>query len=200
MCLACNDIGRERVGMRRFVFRSPRLGFLACDPALAAPAAAFYRRNREAFAPFDPIQPEEFFTPGGQEERLTWDLEQAEAGRSFRFLLVQPRHPGKIIGLAGLNEIVRGAFQSCFISYKLDHTLWGQGYGVEAIAALTEWGFRNLGLHRVEANIMPRNLPSRRAAAKAGFEEEGLARRYLKINGVWEDHIHMVRRNDEEDL
>ena len=186
--------------MRRFVFRSPRLGFLACDPALAEPASAFYRRNRAAFAPFDPVQPQEFFTAEGQAERLAFDLAQAEAGRSFRFLLVQPRHPGRIIGLAGLNEIVRGAFQSCFISYKLDHTLWGQGYGAEAIAALTEWGFRNLGLHRVEANIMPRNLPSRRAAAKAGFEEEGLARRYLKINGVWEDHIHMVRRNDEEDL
>ncbi|WP_297289711.1 GNAT family N-acetyltransferase [uncultured Flavonifractor sp.] len=186
--------------MRRFVFRSPRLGFLACDPALAQAAAAFYRRNRAAFAPFDPAQPEEFFTAEGQAERLSFDLEQAEASRSFRFLLVQPRHPGKIIGLAGLNEIVRGAFQSCFISYKLDHTLWGQGYGAEAIAALTEWGFRNLGLHRVEANIMPRNLPSRRAAARAGFEEEGLAKRYLKINGVWEDHIHMVRRNEEEDL
>ena len=93
---------------------------------------------------------------------------------------------------------MRGAFQSCFISYKLDHTLWGQGYGAEAIAALTEWGFRNLGLHRVEANIMPRNLPSRRAVARAGFEEEGLAKRYLKINGVWEDHIHMVRRNEED--
>ena len=186
--------------MRRFVFRSPRLGFLACDPALAEPASAFYRRNRAAFAPFDPVQPQEFFTAEGQAERLAFDLAQAEAGRSFRFLLVQPRHPGRIIGLAGLNEIVRGAFQSCFISYKLDHTLWGQGYGAEAIAALTEWGFRNLGLHRVEANIMPRNLPSRRAAAKAGFEEEGLARRYLKINGVWEDHIHMVCRNDEEDL
>ncbi|WP_302496937.1 GNAT family N-acetyltransferase [uncultured Flavonifractor sp.] len=184
--------------MRRFVFRSPRLGFLACDPALAGPAAAFYRRNRAAFAPFDPVQPEEFFTAEGQTERLAFDLEQAEAGRCFRFLLVQPRHPGKIIGLAGLNEIVRGAFQSCFISYKLDHTLWGQGYGAEAIAALTEWGFRNLGLHRVEANIMPRNLPSRRAAARAGFEEEGLAKRYLKINGVWEDHIHMVRRNEED--
>ncbi len=51
--------------MRRFVFRSPRLGFLACDPALAGPAAAFYRRNRAAFAPFDPVQPEEFFTAEG---------------------------------------------------------------------------------------------------------------------------------------
>ena len=102
--------------MRRFVFRSPRLGFLAADPALADAAAAFYCRNRAAFAPFDPVQPEEFFTPEGQQERLAHDLEQAEAGRSFRFLLVQPRHPGKIIGLAGLNEIIGGAFHSCFIS------------------------------------------------------------------------------------
>ena len=45
---------------------------------------------------------------------------------------------------------------------------------------------------------MPRNLASRRAAAKAGFIEEGLAKDYLKINGRWEDHLHMVRRNEEE--
>lgn len=186
--------------MRPFVLRSPRLGFLAPDPALAPAAAAFYRRNRAAFAPFDPVQPESFFTAEGQAEQLEWDRTQAEDGRCFRFLLVQPRHPGRVVGMAGLNEIIGGAFQSCFLSYKVDRTLWGQGYGSEAIAALTEWGFRTLGLHRVEANIMPRNLASRRAAGKAGFEEEGLARRYLKINGIWEDHIHMVRRNEEEDL
>ncbi|MEQ2457213.1 GNAT family N-acetyltransferase [Flavonifractor hominis] len=184
--------------MRPFVFRSPRLGFLAADPALAAPAAAFYRRNRAAFAPFDPVQPEEFFTEAGQRERLAWELEQAEQGRCFRFLLVQPRHPGKIVGMVGLNEIVRGAFQSCFLSYKIDHTLWGRGYGSEAIDRATGWAFRTLHLHRVEANIMPRNLASRRAAAKAGYEEEGLAKHYLKINGVWEDHIHMVKRDEEE--
>ena len=186
--------------MSNFVFRSPRLGFLAANPALAAPAAAFYRRNRDAFAPFDPVWEEEFYTEEGQARRLAEEQSWAEAGRSFRFLLVQPRHPGKIVGMLGLNEIVRGAFQSCFISYKIDHTLWGRGCGSEAIAYGAEWAFRALGLHRVEANIMPRNLPSRRAAARAGFEEEGLAKRYLKINGVWEDHIHMVRRNEEEDL
>ena len=106
--------------MRRFVFRSPRLGFLAVGPALARPTAAFYRRNRAAFAPFDPVQPEDFFTEEGQAERLAEELGWAEAGRSFRFLLVQPRHPGKIIGALGFNEIVRGAFQSCFVSYKID--------------------------------------------------------------------------------
>ena len=184
--------------MTRYVFRSRRLYYLAAGPGLAEGAVAFYRRNREAFGPFDPIQPEDFFTADGQRERLAWDLAQAEAGRSFRFLLVQPGHPGKVVGLAGLNEIVRGAFQSCFLSYKIDHTLWGRGYGTEAIEAVTAWAFRTLKLHRVEANIMPRNLASRRAAAKAGFIEEGLAKDYLKINGRWEDHLHMVRRNKEE--
>ena len=157
--------------MRRFVFRSPRLGFLAVGPALARPAAAFYRRNRAAFAPFDPVQPEDFFTEEGQAERLAEELGWAEVGRSFRFLLVQPRHPGKIIGALGFNEIIR--------------------YG-------TGWAFRVLGLHRAEANVMPRNAASLRAAEKAGYRPEGLARRYLNINGVWEDHIHMVKLNEEE--
>ena len=56
--------------MSNFVFRSPRLGFLAVNPALAAPAAAFYRRNRDAFAPFDPVWEEEFYTEEGQARRL----------------------------------------------------------------------------------------------------------------------------------
>ena len=187
----------EGACVNQFVLRSPRLGFLAVAPALARPAAAFYHRNRAAFAPFDPVQPEEFFTESGQAERLAEELAWAETGRAFRFLLVQPRHPGKVVGLLGLNEIIRGALQSCFVSYKIDHTLWGRGYGSEAIAYGTEWAFRNLGLHRVEANIMPRNTASRRAAEKAGFVEEGLSRQYLRINGVWEDHIHMVRLNGE---
>ena len=125
-------------------------------------------RNRAAFAPFDPVQPEDFFTEEGQAERLAEELGWAETGRSFRFLLVQPRHPGKIIGALGFNEIVRGAFQSCFVSYKIDAALWGRGYGSEAIRYGTGWAFRVLGLHRAEANVMPRNAASLRAAERAG--------------------------------
>ena len=179
--------------MKNYVFRSRRLWYLAAGPELAEPAAAFYRRNRAAFAPFDPVQPEDFFTAAGQREALEGAVALAEAGRTFRFLLVQPRHPGKVVGMTALSDIVRGAFQSCFLAYKMDRTLWGRGYGAEAIEATADWAFRVLGLHRVEANIMPRNLPSRRAAEKAGFTQEGLSRSYLKINGVWEDHLHYVK-------
>ena len=183
--------------MNSYVFRSPRLGFRAVEPSLSAPAAAFYRRNRAAFAPFDPVPEEEFFTEPGQRVRLELERSWAECDRAYRFLLVQPRHPGKVVGMLGFNEIVRGAFQSCFLSYKIDRTLWNRGYGSEAIRYATAWAFRNLGLHRVEANIMPRNPASLRAAEKAGFVREGLSRRYLNINGVWEDHIHMVRLNED---
>lgn len=183
-----------------FVFRSPRLGFLAASPALARPVAAFYHRNQAAFAPFEAVREDAYFTPAGQAEQLAADLAQAEQDMRYRFYAVQPRHPGKVIGMFCLDCVIRGAFQSCFISYKTDSTLWGQGYGTEGIQALSDWGFANLRLHRIEANIMPRNLSSRRAAAKAGFSEEGLSKHYLKINGVWEDHIHMVRLNEEEEL
>ena len=183
--------------MKNYVFRSRRLWYLAAGPELAEPAAAFYRRNRAAFAPFDPAQPEDFFTAAGQREVLEGAEELAEAGRTFRFLLVQPRHPGKVVGMTALSDIVRGAFQSCFLAYKMDRTLWGRGYGAEAVEATADWAFRVLGLHRVEANIMPRNLPSRRAAEKAGFIQEGLSRAYLRINGVWEDHLHYVKLREE---
>ena len=156
--------------MRRFVFRSPRLGFLAVGPALARPAAAFYRRNRAAFAPFDPVQPEDFFTEEGQAERLAEELGWAEAGRSFRFLLVQPRHPGKIIGALGFNEIVRGAFQSCFVSYKIDAALWGlRGHpvrhrlGLPGAGAPPGGGQRHAPQRRLPAGGGESGLPARGA-------------------------------------
>lgn len=181
-----------------YVFRSGRMCYLAASPALAAAVSAFYRRNREAFAPFDPLKEASFYTEAGQNQLLEGDVEQAEADLRYRFFAVQPRHPGKIVAMVCLDCVVRGAFQSSFISYKVDHTLWGRGYGAETIGAAADWGFRTLGLHRIEANIMPRNLASRRAAEKAGFQEEGLSKQYLKINGRWEDHLHLVRLNEED--
>jgi ribosomal-protein-alanine N-acetyltransferase len=59
--------------------------------------------------------------------------------------------------------------------------------------------FEDYGLHRIEASIMPRNQRSIKVTEKLGFVNEGLSRRYLKINGVWEDHIHMVLLNEDMD-
>lgn len=57
--------------------------------------------------------------------------------------------------------------------------------------------FDDMKLHRIEANIMPKNKQSLKVVEKLGFYDEGLAYKYLKINGKWEDHIHMVLLNNK---
>ena len=73
----------------------------------------------------------------------------------------------------------------------------GRGYMSEAVRLLLSFAFDTLGLHRVEAACLPHNRASRRLLAKLGFREEGLARRYLCINGRWQDHVtHAILRDD----
>jgi len=59
------------------------------------------------------------------------------------------------------------------------------------------FAFESLGLHRVEISIIPRNAASRRVVEKLGLRVEGLAERYLEIDGVWEDHIRFAVTTEE---
>lgn len=174
-------------------FHTRRMILLSASPSLAEPVAAFYLRNRDFFRAFDPVHEESFFTSKGQKRLLKEEERQFRHDESYRFYLTLRERPGHIIGLVALNGVVRGSFQSCFLSYKIDQHCQSRGYTTEAVRAVTGIAFRDLGLHRVEANIMPRNAPSLRVAEKCGYRSEGLARNYLNINGVWEDHLHMVR-------
>ena len=175
--------------------KGERLWLLPADPALAEAAAAYYVRNREFLRPFNPMREETFYTAEYQRELLRQEKESRERRQSFRFYICLPERTDRIIGLVGLNNVVWGAFCSCTLGYKLDKDYVNQGFMTEAVNLVTEYAFAELGLHRIEGNVMPRNLPSRRVLEKCGFENEGLSRYYLKINGVWEDHIHMVKLN-----
>ena len=99
--------------------------------------------------------------------------------------------------MVALNNVVWGSFCSCFLGYKLDKDWLRQGLMSEAVKECVRIAFEELGLHRIEANIMPRNIASLGVVRRCGFVEEGLARKYLKINGVWEDHLHMVKLNED---
>ena len=67
----------------------------------------------------------------------------------------------------------------------------------EAFVVLCRFAFDELGLHRLQASIVPRNAPSHRVAAKVGLRNEGTALRYLEINGVWEDHVRYAITAEE---
>jgi ribosomal-protein-alanine N-acetyltransferase len=67
----------------------------------------------------------------------------------------------------------------------------------EAVKKGIDIVFNEFGLNRIEANIMPKNIRSLRVVQKVGFYNEGTAYKYLKINGKWENHIHMVLLNEK---
>ena len=174
-----------------------RLILRPAHPRLAKAAADYYARNREFLTPFEPSFPEGFCTTAYQKALMRQDCRAAKENRGLRYWVFRKDDPDTAIGCVALNNIILGAFRSCFLAYKMDKDLLRRGYASEAVLAVVELAFRGLNLHRIEANILPRNAASLALARKCGFQEEGLSPKYLCINGVWEDHIHMVRLNEE---
>jgi ribosomal-protein-alanine N-acetyltransferase len=168
----------------RLVLRAPR----ATDiPELRAVLI----RNAEHLRPFSPSPPPGTNPVGLGElsrsigrHRRDW---KAGTGYVFVATLREPREP--IVGRVALTSVTRGPFQSAQLGYWMDAEHVGHGLMSEAVDCVLEFAFVTLGLHRVQAAVMPRNAPSRKILEKRHFREEGYATRYLRIAGRWEDHI-----------
>jgi ribosomal-protein-alanine N-acetyltransferase len=114
-------------------------------------------------------------------------------------LLVGESADGRIAGFFNLSEIVRGIFLSAYASWYVNVEFARSGYGTEGVQALLDIAFsdRGLALHRVQANIIATNTASIRLAEKVGFRKEGVAERYLRIAGKWQDHVMYARTAEE---
>jgi ribosomal-protein-alanine N-acetyltransferase len=104
---------------------------------------------------------------------------------------------GPFIGEVSLGSVQRGPFQSANVGYWIDEPHAGHGYMPEAVVLAMRYGFEELGLHRIEAAIVPRNEASRRVAEKLGMREEGTSERFLQIRGVWEDHVRFAMTSED---
>lgn len=145
-------------------------------------------RNREMLRPFEPIRSESSFTLAAHHTMIqnlerNWKADQAYG---FGIFL---KDNEQLIGRVNLSNVSRGAWQNCTIGYFLDQNYHGRGYMTKAVQLAVDYAFRELQFHRVQAAVMPHNLPSHRVLEKAGFRKEGFSPNYLQINGVWEDHV-----------
>jgi [ribosomal protein S5]-alanine N-acetyltransferase len=154
--------------------------------------------NRAFFEQFSMIREHSFYTLESQVEKNQRHEENRKNDQEYYFGLFQKEN-NKLIGTISLFQVMRGSLQSAVIGYFLDHHHNGKGYATEAIKALVDYAFEELHLHRIEAGVMPRNLPSQRVLEKAGFHREGIARKNVNINGIWEDHqvLAILNPNDE---
>ncbi len=177
-------------------YETSRLVLRISDAELTEAVAGYMSRNREFLEPFEPARPEDYYTVAYQRKELQKFAEASEQGSEYRYWLSPRSKLDTVVGMVGASGIVMGAFRSCFLSYKLDKDLLCQGFASEAVDRFLNALFTDLRLHRVEANIMPRNTASLNVVRKLGFAPEGVSPKYLKINGVWEDHVHMVKLNE----
>ncbi|GFP76113.1 GNAT family N-acetyltransferase [Clostridium fungisolvens] len=178
-------------------YETDRLILKVLDEADAGQVLNYYMRNRGFLEEWEPTKDEEYYKKETHEIQLMNDLENILKENMLRLWIYKKEDENKVIGTLAFSNIVRGAFWSCFLGYKLDGAEINKGYMTEALSKGVHIMFSEFKLHRIEANIMPKNKRSLRVVEKLGFYNEGLAYKYLKINGRWEDHIHMVLLNDK---
>jgi ribosomal-protein-alanine N-acetyltransferase len=104
---------------------------------------------------------------------------------------------GIFAGEMNLSSLQRGPFQNCYVGYWIDEKHAGMNYTPEALVAALQFGFEDLGLHRLQIAIIPRNRASRRVVEKLDIREEGTAIRYLEIDGEWEDHVRYAMTSED---
>lgn len=195
----------------KIYLETERLILKTLDKKYAKNVLRYYEENKDFFEPLDPKKSESFFTLEEQTNILNVEENELKNGRQIRFYiflkdkentnftnkLFRSKNEEKIIGSIAFSNIIGGVFSSCFLGYKLHKNYLRQGFMSEALSASISYIFNEVGLHRIEANIMPGNEASLNLIKSLGFIREGYAPKYLKINGKWEDHIHFSLINDE---
>jgi [ribosomal protein S5]-alanine N-acetyltransferase len=139
--------------------------------------------------------------PGFDNPRLSWNdrqsigiytamlrslRRQAREGSALPFAIT---YEGRFCGQLTVGNVVRGAFNSAYVGYWVDEAVAGHGVMPTALALVVDHCFGPARLHRIEANIRPENVASKRVVEKLGFRDEGLHQRYLAIDGAYRDHI-----------
>jgi ribosomal-protein-alanine N-acetyltransferase len=178
---------------------TPRLLLRILSADDRAEYVRIHNQSHVHFAPWTPA-PEPGITA---EDLFVRHLEKTTRGLAndtdYRFVAVLGN--GKIAGFFNLSNIIRGAFQNAYAGWGVSADATGHGYATEAVAGLLDLAFapppRGVGLHRVQANVIPTNAASLRVADKNGFRREGLAKAYLKIAGKWQDHLMLAKVAEE---
>jgi ribosomal-protein-alanine N-acetyltransferase len=169
--------------------RYPRIADYASWSALRG-------ESREFLTKWEPVWAEDELTRGAFRRRIKRYQKETRLDSAYVFFVFR-KHDDTLMGGCTLSNVRRGVTQCCALGYWIGSRFARQGYMTDAIRVLIPFVFKTLGMHRIEAACVPENEPSRNLLSKAGFREEGLAKRYLLINGVWSDHVQYALLEDE---
>ncbi|QRR07550.1 GNAT family N-acetyltransferase [Burkholderia sp. MS455] len=161
-----------------------------------APLLAYHLNNRQHLQPWEPLRGAEFYTRPALQSRLENMALHVRSGNALHWLIWHP-DSDTLLGECNFTNIIRGIFQACHLGYSIAESAQGQGFMYEALSRSIEYVFDTYGLHRIMASYRPENIRSEKLLKRLGFETEGVARSYLKINGQWADHVLTSRINPQ---
>ncbi len=145
-------------------------------------------RSREHLTPWEPVWARDDLTKSAYRRRLRHYASEARADLGHAFFIFDAE-TDQLTGGVSLSNVRRGVSQAATLGYWLGLPHTGRGVMTKAVQTLLPIAFQSLGLHRLDAAVQPANTASVRVLEKNGFQQEGLAREYLKINGAWQDHL-----------
>lgn len=152
------------------------------------PWAELRAESRAHLQPWEPTWPRDDLGRTAFKRRVRHYQREARADQGYALLTLDAADERMVGGIA-LTNVQRGVTQSASLGYWLGRSQLGRGYMTDAVRALVGFGFGAVRLHRLEAATQPANAPSIRVLERNGFVREGYARQYLRIDGVWRDHI-----------
>lgn len=144
--------------------------------------------SREFLEKWEPTWPADALSRLGFRRRIRLYQRDARADLAYAFFIFS-RDDDQLMGGITYSNVRRGVTQSASAGYWVGRRFARQGVMAAAISLTLDWAFGEMGLHRIEAACLPENQPSADLLRKCGFTEEGYARRYLRINGRWQDHL-----------
>ena len=154
-------------------------------------------QSRDYLQPWEPAWPEDDLGRAAYRRRLAIYERERELGNAWPFFIFD--RDDRLIGGITLSNVRRGVAETGTVGYWIGRPHAGKGLATAAVSVLRRYAFIDLKLHRLEAACVPHNHASRRVLEKSGFRLEGQARAYLKINGVWADHLLFGLLSEEAD-
>lgn len=161
-----------------------------------APWAELRAASREHLRPWEPAWSRDELTRSAYRRRIRHYAREAREDLGYAFLVFD-NADDRLVGGITLSGVRRGVTQSASLGYWLGRPFTGQGRMSDAVRAILSYAILQLRLHRVEAACMPANEASIRVLERTGFTREGFARAYLRIDGVWSDHLLFGLTEDE---
>jgi len=161
--------------------------------------ARLRHESREFLTPWEPSWASDELTKGAFRRRIKRYQKETRHDSAYAFFVFR-YDDDALMGGCTLSNVRRGVTQCCALGYWIGERFAGQGYMYDAVRALIPFIFTTLGLHRIEAACLPTNEPSKNLLVKTGFRQEGIARRYLQINGEWRDHVLFALLSDEAQI